>query len=395
MARFRVESYCIASIGKVLRVFDGASAQRRRLTATSSARTARSSPWDDQPWERVQNFWKNTISTSMTLPTFMLSDNGRSGAEYGVTDLGPLHEAGHREYVSNDLRYDKKRNYAITFAYVGDAFAGYQRQPGLMTVEQDLRDALSNRKLTVAGRTDRGVSAFSQVVNFQTSKESGLGALDFLQDLQKCQGSQLGRLRVFDCRRVPKKFNARSQATWRRYMYLFPLRDDQDIDIDFLQAVLCPLEGRELPYHAFSYGDCRIGGEGSEDACTLFRARASLVNLNEDSAQGQDRAVLIELVGSRFLRRMVRLLCATALRETTTAIEERRTDAALNILLSRDRSAAAAPLPPHGLALCGVGYDVKELSIYNALPQNAAKLKALDTRVDILLEEKARGTWVE
>lgn len=51
-----------------------------------------------------------------------------------------------------------------------------------------------------------------------------------------------GRLAVYDCVRVPKKFHARSSATWRRYLYLFPLNTGEfsgfDIDIEFVNNAL-------------------------------------------------------------------------------------------------------------------------------------------------------------
>lgn len=52
-----------------------------------------------------------------------------------------------------------------------------------------------------------------------------------------------GDLRVFDCVRVPRKFNARSSPIWRRYLYVIPLdyhpdTGKYDIDVEFVNEAL-------------------------------------------------------------------------------------------------------------------------------------------------------------
>lgn len=399
----------------------------------------------ERPWQSVADFWRSIIAGDEELPEFLVGRD--SGSEYGMTLLEGLHEAGYREYCSGDNRFDKQRNYAVTFAYVGEAYHGYQRQPGYLTVEDDLRLAIANRKPVVAGRTDRGVSAISQVINFSIARNCGLGAADMLASLRASPACADGRLRILDCRRVPKKFNARSQATWRRYVYIFPICLDLDkLDMPFLNELLGALENKELPYHAFSFGENRARGEGLEDRCTLYRASAEQITLPHGLP-----AVAIELVGSRFLRRMVRILCATALREAGAAASSwamldddvelyssaddsdggggggdddgdgkgeyasadekewgkspqkrsrwvpgtRVSSRLVDILQEQDRFSAAPPLPAQGLALCGVGYDKADLAVYKTLPTNPLKLQALEERVCAMREAIKEGSWKE
>src|SRR6266480_2281003 len=65
----------------------------------------------------------------------------------------------------------------LTLEYDGSGFAGWVRQPGLRTVQEEVERALrvvlgataadgSPLKLTVAGRTDRGVHAWGQVASY-------------------------------------------------------------------------------------------------------------------------------------------------------------------------------------------------------------------------------------
>lgn len=70
-------------------------------------------------------------------------------------------------------------------------------------------------------------------------------------------------------------------------------------------------------------------------------------------------ALCVEVAGARFLRRMVRVLVATAVREALPAAAARPDagDAALLALAAaRDRLATAPAAPAVGLCLAGVGY---------------------------------------
>ena len=67
--------------------------------------------------------------------------------------------------------------YLITFSYDGSNFHGYQIQPGLRTVQQELENAASyingQQYTTVqsSGRTDKGVHALNQTAHFDLEKE--------------------------------------------------------------------------------------------------------------------------------------------------------------------------------------------------------------------------------
>src|SRR5512141_1068687 len=64
----------------------------------------------------------------------------------------------------------ERRFYAMRLWYEGARFHGFQRQPGLPSVQEVLRHALVQVGVDVpffaAARTDRGVHALGQVVSF-------------------------------------------------------------------------------------------------------------------------------------------------------------------------------------------------------------------------------------
>src|SRR4051794_39811635 len=65
------------------------------------------------------------------------------------------------------------RNIKLVLSYDGTEFSGWQRQPDRRTVQQVLEDAIARitgaePNANASGRTDAGVHAIGQVVNFLT-----------------------------------------------------------------------------------------------------------------------------------------------------------------------------------------------------------------------------------
>lgn len=153
------------------------------------------------------------------------------------------------------------------------------------------------------------MSALSQVISFTFG--AGLVTPEgVVQSINESKAGKAGRIVAFDCQRAPKRFHAQFSATWRRYIYLFPLnrRADQpcafDVDVSRVGALLARLQGLELPYDAYCFGEERsCAGPGPSDLCTLYRTSASVLPVAND-----EHVMCVELVGNRFLRRMVRIL---------------------------------------------------------------------------------------
>ena len=69
---------------------------------------------------------------------------------------------------------------ALKIGYIGTNFHGFQRQPNLRTVEEELIyhlrkldyiDDLKKSRFRIAGRTDAGVHSLGNVISFQSEKE--------------------------------------------------------------------------------------------------------------------------------------------------------------------------------------------------------------------------------
>jgi len=118
-----------------------------------------------------------------------------------------------------------QRRIKLTVEYDGTDFCGWQRQPNLRTVQEDLEVALSKvlqEPVTVigAGRTDSGVHALAQVVHFDTGNPLAC------ENLIKGANSLLGRdVMILDMEEAPPTFHARFSAVSRSYRYRLIRRD--------------------------------------------------------------------------------------------------------------------------------------------------------------------------
>ena len=123
---------------------------------------------------------------------------------------------------------------AVKFAYDGKNFHGYARQPELKTVEGELIKFLikygfiEDTKESVfrsASRTDKGVSALSNIIAFNTDS-SKKQILNFL-----C--NDLSEILVFGIKEVEQDFNPR-YAKLRQYSYYLPI---PDLDIEKIVTI--------------------------------------------------------------------------------------------------------------------------------------------------------------
>jgi tRNA pseudouridine38-40 synthase len=241
----------------------------------------------------------------------------------------------------------------LTIEYDGAGFAGWARQPGERTVQEELERALRKvlgetaqdgapLKLTVAGRTDRGVHAWAQVASYAHE------AVDPLR-LNGLIGEDVA---VLAAEPMHDGFDARRDATSRTYCYRVLARRTRGvfergrafwwpgaIDRDVLAQCAAALRGKH-DFTAFTPRET----EHSWFRCDVRRA--------EWLIDGDLLELWIE--ADMFLRHMNRVLVGTML----DVAGGRRTLAEFKTLLDgRPRAEAGRTAPAHGLALASVFYE--------------------------------------
>ena len=112
------------------------------------------------------------------------------------------------------------RNLRLDICYDGTRYKGWQRLPGTEnTVQGKLEQCLSrilgeSIEVTGSGRTDAGVHAQGQVVNFHCESELDEQAL--LEALRRYLPEDIG---IYSCKAVSPRFHARLNAKEKTYLY--------------------------------------------------------------------------------------------------------------------------------------------------------------------------------
>ena len=113
-------------------------------------------------------------------------------------------------------------NYLIKIEYEGTNFVGWQSQKNGKSIQDSIEKALkkvvgTNIRIAGAGRTDKGVHAFSQVANFKIKKKIDNKRL-FLDSVNFFLKNKL--ISVLDIKKQKEDFHARFNAKLRTYEYL-------------------------------------------------------------------------------------------------------------------------------------------------------------------------------
>ncbi|KAK8964725.1 hypothetical protein KSP40_PGU004507 [Platanthera guangdongensis] len=376
-----------------------------------------------RPWHKISDFYLYLVCTgghSSLHSLFSSEKNNSKGA------LECSHDDNESNLVNVSLKERKgrweRKTFKIVLSYHGGSFDGWQKQPGLNTVQglvekslgrfvdENKAQQLKEKSLpvegcvSVAGRTDKGVSALQQVCSFYTWRKDVK-----CSDLKDAiNASAPGKLKVLFISEVSRVFHPTFAAKWRQYFYIFPLEGSVEIQVsdnhkdyssrkcendelqhqtehivhgncstfdsennylgdvqicmksssfsvDKVNQLLCQLEGKSLSYGVFARDTKASRSTGPPTECFIFHARAveaKLPCINKDFTE-DTKVMCVELVANRFLRKMVRVLVATAIREAAAGADA---NALLNLMDATCRRATAPPAPPDGLCLVDVGY---------------------------------------
>lgn len=196
--------------------------------------------------------------------------------------------------------------YRLTLAYDGALFHGAATQPGLRTVSSELHAWIcaacgqAPSSLRLAARTDRGVHARGAVTSFRLAGGPPAAVLWPLLKASVPSG-----LRPVHLQQVPHRYHARASATARHYRY----RVLHHPQIHPRAWSVHPVLAR-APMEALAA--LLTGTRCFAALAHPTRRRGNTVCTLQSVTLAQRGALLrVDVVGSRFLRQMVRRLVGT------------------------------------------------------------------------------------
>ena len=257
------------------------------------------------------------------------------------------------------------RNIKLTIAYDGTDFSGWQAQPGQPTVQGALTDVLeklTQRRLMIhaAGRTDAGVHAAAQVVNFKTQAELAP------EEFQRAFNALLPpTIRVNAAEEVGPDFHARWNALAKRYQYRiyrglvvppfvwkYVHHDAFELNFDAMAEAARLFLGE----HDFSTFAASSGSEEDDRERTTVRTiyQSEWSRVPASSSANPDAEEWVYIVrGRSFLRHMVRKMAGTLVEVGRGKLAP---DDVPKLLALRDRSKSGMTMPAQGLCLESVEY---------------------------------------
>ncbi|MCR4443141.1 MAG: tRNA pseudouridine(38-40) synthase TruA [Peptococcaceae bacterium] len=245
------------------------------------------------------------------------------------------------------------RNVKMTVAYDGTNYHGFQVQnrTGLKTVQNELESVLhtlTGEKVRVigSGRTDAGVHARGQVINFFSSTKIPPDRFPLAMN------SLLPRdIVVWEAQDVSPGFHARFSAKNKTYRYaIYNYRHLSPFWRLYAYHVPVPLDKEKMSLAAgYFLGTHDFSAFCAQDARVANHVRT----IFEFMVEQKGPLIFLTVTADGFLYNMVRIMAGTLLE---IGMNKRQPESVPLLLQSGERKQAGMTLPPQGLCLMKVEY---------------------------------------
>jgi tRNA pseudouridine38-40 synthase len=245
------------------------------------------------------------------------------------------------------------RNIKLTLSYDGSDFYGWQTQPGFRTVQETLEGAIAaltgeqRIRANASGRTDAGVHALGQVVNYYTIATHSPPVI-----VRAVNAHLPADVVVREAADVPQSFDANRDA--RRKLYRYVIHDGPVPD-PFLRRYQCHLRYRIDVAAMRRAAEPLLGRHDFHSFETAWPNRMSSVRTVTRLAINRlGDWVWLDVEADGFLYNMVRAIAGTLINVGRGYWPESRV---AEILQAEDRTQAGPTAPAQGLFLVRVTYD--------------------------------------
>lgn len=241
----------------------------------------------------------------------------------------------------------------LVVAYDGTNYHGWQIQPGTVTIESMLNEALTQLlrepvQVIGASRTDSGVHARGNVAVFDTEslmppEKICLALNQRLPEDIRVQSSEevpagwhprrCPCVKTYEYRILNRKINMPMERLYSHFCYF-------SLDVDKMQEAAGLLAG-EHDFKSF----CSVRTQVTDTVRTIYQI---------DVKRREDDVITIRVTGSGFLYNMVRIIAGTLM---AVGMGQTEPEAVADILKAKDRRAAGPTAPARGLTLIEMRYD--------------------------------------
>ncbi|MBE5882983.1 MAG: tRNA pseudouridine(38-40) synthase TruA [Lachnospiraceae bacterium] len=244
------------------------------------------------------------------------------------------------------------RNIRMLLQYEGTRYQGWQRQTSSGNTIQGKLEALLGKmcnepiEISASGRTDAGVHACGQVVNFHTNSQMPVDEI-----LSYCNRYLPEDIAVIEVSEAAPRFHSRLNACGKCYCYR--------IINSKIPNVFWRRYALEIP-EALDLAAMRKAAElllGEHDFKSFTSAKkgkkSTVRRIDEISIKEEGDLLTFTFVGNGFLHHMIRILMGTLLE---VGMGQRMPESMTDVLNACDREKAGPLVPAKGLTLMEVYY---------------------------------------
>ena len=238
----------------------------------------------------------------------------------------------------------------LKIEYDGTKYVGWQAQTNGVSIQGEIEDSLKKTfnqkiKLYVAGRTDAGVHALSQVAHFDIENlsietEKIFKALNFFLKKKK------NKITILESKIANKGFHSRFSVKKKHYLYQILNRNTQSYIYENKVWFIPQKINIERMKNASEYflGKNDLNAFRSVDC----QANSSIRTIDEIKIKKKSHFVKFRISGKSFLHNQVRIMVGTLIQVGKEILKARDIE---RIIQSRDRKNAGPTAPASGLYL--------------------------------------------
>lgn len=242
--------------------------------------------------------------------------------------------------------------FLIKFSYDGTNYSGYQKQPGLNTIEGKLEEALTKinngvkTTITSTGRTDKKVHALSQYGHADIK----VSITEY--KLKRALNSNLPEdIHVIDTKIVNDNFHARYNVAEKTYKYIMNLGEYNPIERNYVFQYNYKLNinamKKAIKYFKGTH-DFRAFVTDNKEKENCIRT------ITETNIEEDNNKLTITFTGNGFMRYQVRNMVGILIKVGENKLEPNKIK---EIIESKDRLKAGKTAPAEGLYLVDVKFN--------------------------------------